>query len=177
MIKAPNESHAADIIMSCFPKSKFIFLIRDGRDVVDSRQGKFHNPRVGMGPETLQERKYRIRYFSFMWNIHTTITKKAFEMHDPSLRLLVKYKDLRNNPITEIQRIYKFLEYEQPEYEIQKIAEETKFENLSSNERGLEKNNRKAQPGSWKENFNDDEKKIMNHIMGDNLRQFGYEVD
>ena len=36
VIKEPNGSGAADIIMNCFPKSKLIFLLRDGRDVIDS---------------------------------------------------------------------------------------------------------------------------------------------
>jgi len=37
IIKEPNGSFAADVIAECLPDSKIIVLIRDGRDVLDSR--------------------------------------------------------------------------------------------------------------------------------------------
>ena len=36
LIKEPNGSHAADTIVSLLPRSRMLFLLRDGRDVVDS---------------------------------------------------------------------------------------------------------------------------------------------
>jgi len=36
VIKEPNGSHAADTIVSLLPRSRVLFLLRDGRDVVDS---------------------------------------------------------------------------------------------------------------------------------------------
>ena len=36
VIKEPNGSHAADLIAGLFPTSRMIFLLRDGRDVIDS---------------------------------------------------------------------------------------------------------------------------------------------
>ena len=36
VIKEPNGSHAADLIAELFPSSRMIFLLRDGRDVIDS---------------------------------------------------------------------------------------------------------------------------------------------
>ena len=36
VIKEPNGSHAADTIVSLLPRSRMLFLLRDGRDVVDS---------------------------------------------------------------------------------------------------------------------------------------------
>ena len=35
-IQEPNGSQSADLIMGAFPRSRFVFLLRDGRDVVDS---------------------------------------------------------------------------------------------------------------------------------------------
>jgi len=175
-IKSPNESHASDIVMKCFPKSRLIFLIRDGRDVIDSRQSKFHNPRTGMDPETDAERKFRIIYFSKIWNYHVNRTTKAYDMHDSNLRLLVRYEDLRRNPVEEIRKIFEFLEIKTSEEEIHKIAEQTSFENIPLNEKGEDKNKRKATPGSWKENFSQEEIGIMNRIMKDELARFGYET-
>lgn len=176
LIKAPNESHASDIIMKCFPKSRLIFLIRDGRDVIDSRQSKFHNPRTGMEPETPEERKFRINYFSSLWNLHVEITKKAYESHDPKLRLLLKYEDLRIKPIEQIEKINQFLDLSLPMDKIKEIADETKFENVPSFMKGDDKNIRKAIPGSWKTYFSTDERKMANAIMKENLEEFGYEI-
>ncbi len=36
IIKEPNGSMGSGILLECFPNSKLIFLLRDGRDVVDS---------------------------------------------------------------------------------------------------------------------------------------------
>src|SRR5207248_8350579 len=36
MIKEPNGSQSADVIMRALPRARLLFLLRDGRDVVDS---------------------------------------------------------------------------------------------------------------------------------------------
>ena len=177
IVKAPNESHASDILMKCLPESRLIFLIRDGRDVIDSRQGKFHNPRGGQRmPETPEERRFRIAHFAKMWNIMISITKKAFEQHNPRLRLLVKYEDLRLQPINEISKIFNFLNWTTTKNEIIKTAEKTKFENIPEDERGEDKNKRKAQLGAYKEYLTSEEIQIVNKIMKENLDEFLYDV-
>ncbi len=177
VIKAPNESHASDIIMKCLPKSKLIFLIRDGRDVIDSRQGKYHNPRPGAkAPETPEEKKFRLAHFAKIWNWMISVTKHAYDHHDPKLRLLVRYEDLRKDPISWIRRIYNFLGWNISDAFIQKIAEETKFENVPPDQKGEDKNKRKATPGGYKDYFTEDEIRIVNRIMREYLLEFGYKL-
>ena len=48
VVKDPNGSQGADVIMSTLPRSKFIFLLRDGRDVVDSEVASLQ-PRAWRG--------------------------------------------------------------------------------------------------------------------------------
>src|SRR4029079_9559983 len=36
VVKEVDDSHAADVVLSLFPRSRMIFLVRDGRDVLDS---------------------------------------------------------------------------------------------------------------------------------------------
>ena len=176
VIKSPNESHGADIVMKCLPNSRLILLIRDGRDVIDSRQGKKHNPRVGMGPETESERLFRISHFAIMWRMHTSISKKAYDEHNPNLRLFLKYEDLRTSPLEEFKKIYQFLEINLPENEIKRIAENTKFENISPENKGLDRNKRQAIIGGYKKYFTEKELKIVNNMMRENLQEFGYKV-
>jgi len=176
VLKAPNESHASDILMKCVPNSKLIFLVRDGRDVIDSRQGKYQNPGSMLRPETPDERKFRMSHFAVMWNLMTETTQKAYDSHNPNLRLLVKYEDLRLNPISQIDRIYKFLGYDISEEQIKNIADITSFENVPQEEKGDDKNIRKGKPGGFKEYFSDEELKILNKIMKDNLKKYGYKL-
>jgi sulfotransferase family protein len=174
IVKAPNESHAADIIMKCFPTSRLIFLMRDGRDVIDSRQGKFYNPETKIRPNTPEEMRYRITYYANLWNMHMTITNRAYELHNPTLRCLVKYEDLRLDPFAQVKKIYEFLGIALSDKEIIEVIERTKFENVSEDERGEDKIKRKASPGSWKETFSADEVQLMNRIMSPILLKFGY---
>ena len=174
IVKAPNESHGSDIIMKCMPKAKLIFLIRDGRDVIDSRQSKFHNPHAGSSSETLEERKFRIIHFAMWWNIMIETTKKAFDAHNSDLRLQVKYENLREKPFDEIKQIYEFLGYNLSDNEIQKIVEAVKFEKIPDKLKGFDKNIRQAKPSGYLENFSKDEIKLMNEIMKFNLKEFGY---
>lgn len=176
LIKSPNESHASDLVMKTLPESKLIFLVRDGRDVIDSRQGKFHNPGSLIRPETPEERKFRMSHFAVMWNLMIETTQKAYDNHDTKLRLLVRYEDLRLNPVKEIDRIYQFLGYDLGNDEIKNIAERTSFENVPKNMKGEDKNIRKAKPGGYEEYFTDEEIKIINKMMKENLKKYGYEV-
>ena len=177
IIKAPNESHASDLILKCVPKSKLIFLIRDGRDVIDSRQGKFHNPRRFFSrPETDEERKFRIAHFAKMWNLMIETTQRAYDKHNSNLRLMVKYEDLLTSPINEIKKIYDFLGYQLPEAKIKEIADVTSFENVPDELKGDDKNIRKAKPGNFRDYFNQKELEIVNEIMKDNLKKYGYEI-
>jgi hypothetical protein len=174
IVKAPNESHAADIIMKCMPNSKLIFLLRDGRDVIDSRQGKAKNPIDRSN--TPDEIRYKIVYYGTLWNMHTTITEKAYNAHNPDLRLLVKYEDLRFNPVPEISRIYRFLGINVSDDEILRTAEDTKWENVPEEKKGEDKNKRIASPGNWRKTFSKKEIELMNKIMGENLKRFGYQM-
>ncbi len=176
-IKAPNEGQGSDIIMNCLPNSKLIFLVRDGRDVIDSRQSKAKNPRnMFDGPETPEERSFRIQHFAMLWNMMSDITRKAYDYHNPELRLLVKYEDLRLDSFNEIKKIYKFLGYDLPDEEIKKMVYETSFENIPKEHKGEDKGKRKAKPGGFTDYFTKGEIEMMNKIMKNNLREYGYKI-
>jgi len=89
---------------------------------------------------------------------------------------MVKYEDLRKNPIAEIGRIYKFLGYALSDEQVKNIAEQTSFDNVADHLKGEDKNIRKAKPGSYKEYFTDEELKIVNEMMRKNLLALGYEL-
>jgi len=145
-----------------------------GTFILDSRQGKFflHDKEK----QSKEMRMFRLNYYAIIWNIMIDCTNKAYELHNEKLRLLVKYEDLRNDPQNEINRIYQFLGYELPEEKIKKIVEATKFENISDELKGEDKNFRKAKPGGYKDSMDTDEIKLINSVIGENLKKFGYKL-
>lgn len=175
IIKEPAGAYAADIIMECLPNSKMIFLLRDGRDVVESRMDNEMKTWSKLSSEVIIEKRYRtIQFYSIMWN---TIIKSIFAAYNkqrPELRLLVKYEELKANTFAEMQRIYKFLKVEISEEELRKRIESYDFKNIPESEKGPGKFNRAASTGAWRNTFSKREQDLMNSIMGENLTEFGY---
>jgi len=54
------------------------------------------------------------------------------------------------------------------------LIQKYNFDNIPANKKGSGKFYRSATPGKWKENFNEEEKKIMEEIMGESLKKLGY---
>jgi len=177
IIKEPTANGSADIILGCLPESKFIFLLRDGRDIVDSRiaaHGK--NTWLKLAPLDEKKRKIRIKLYSYQWNHGTRIMWKAYQQFNPNRRLFVKYEDLRINTVPELKKIYNFIGVKIEDKELEKIVDLNSFEKIPESEKGPEKFNRTALVSGYKNNFNKDEQKVMNSIMGDLLKQFDYKI-
>jgi len=179
IIKEPNGVGGADTIMECLPNSKLIFLLRDGRDIVDSlidahRPGSWNK---GMPPlKTEKDRMEAIKKYSNGWKKSVPVVWETFQKHPEALRHFVKYEDLRKNTFPELKKIYDFIGIKISDDELKKIIERYEFDNIPKSKKGPGKFNRTASPGGWKNNFDDTEKDLMNSIMKDDLKKFDYEV-
>ena len=89
---------------------------------------------------------------------------------------MVKYEDLRKNTLTEMKKIYQFLGNNATDEELKKLKEKNDFEKIPASLKGKGKFNRTALVGGWKNNFSENEQKLMNTIMSDTLKQFDYEI-
>jgi len=179
IIKEPNGSKSADIIMEMLPNSKLIHLLRDGRDVVDSlidahKPDSWQKDLKRFPLLTDQQRQNTIKKYSKDWCETLNLIKNEYENHNPELRLLVRYEDLLNDTFTELKKIYQFLGISIEDDELRKIVKQFEFKNIPSSEKGPGKFNRSASPGKWKENLSKDEIKIMNSIMGEQLSKLNY---
>ena len=96
VIKEPNGSHAADTIVSLLPRSRVLFLLRDGRDVVDSILDAMlgsdswwaeRTRQLGRPP---QERLAFVVQHSELWVRRTMASQRAFESVPEEQRLLVR---------------------------------------------------------------------------------------
>jgi len=178
VIKEP-ESKGADFLMECLPNSKMIFLIRDGRDVVDSwidahREGSWEPDRKPLLTEEMRIEK--IKFYSNYWKALTSATINAYQNHNPDLRLLIRYENLRKDTLSELKKTYEFLDIKTDDSELKQIIDRYRFEKIPFFRRGKGKFHRLAKPGNWKKNFNQQEQEAMNSIMGPSLKEMDYQI-
>jgi len=178
VIKEPNGSIGADMISESLPKSKIIIVIRDCRDIVDSRvdgtmKGGYRSKLLGWSISE-QNRTDFIREESEEIVKTWEVLDRAYENHPSELRFKVKYENLLKNTYKEISKIYNFLGIDIEEDVLNEIITKSDFKKIPEENRGKGKIIRSATPGKWKENFNEEEKELMKSILGDTLKKLGY---
>jgi Sulfotransferase family len=182
VIKEVNGSHGADLVMSLFPRSRMIFLVRDGRDVLDSlldanKAGGWLTKR-GWGQagfDTAAERREFIEQSSRHWTARMNVCSRAFDAHDPSRRTRVRYEDLLADTAARLGELERWLGLPSGPRRMQSIAVQHSFAAVPEGGRGSGKLHRAASPGSWREGLEPAEQAAANEIMGDTLAQLGYE--
>ncbi len=171
--KTPRHIHKIGEIISLFPKSKIILMLRDGRDVVCSLKAR--------GQDFTQSLD--------RW-INDNLEGKKYFNH-PNVSQL-KYEDLVKNPEQVIRNIFTFTEekYDSKilEYHTNKkqwfgaseLVKPDKIQNLQDhkNLRNWQVN----QPifngsGRWKKEMSTDEKECLKKKAQTLLEEFGYEND
>jgi hypothetical protein len=178
VVKEPG-SHVAPFLAELFPRSKVIFLLRDGRDVVDSwldaySEGSWAIP-GGAFPVSEEGRIPLIRWLSEVWAFRSREVRKAYEARDPADRILIRYEDLRSEPESWVTRICEMVQVDPTR--IPEIVDAHRFEKQPSAARGRRRFIRQARPGGWRDNLSAAEQKAMHEVMGGTLAEFGYEQD
>lgn len=177
VVKEPG-SHVAPLLAELFPSSKVIFLLRDGRDVVDSwldayREGSWAIP-GGAFPVSGEGRIPLIRWLSEVWAFRSRAVRQAYESRSPEARIRIRYEELRGDTercLTEICELVGIETGRVPE-----VVEAHRFERLPRTARGPRRAVRQARPGGWRDNLSRAEQEAMHEAMGDALAEFGYEV-
>jgi len=182
VMKEPLEKGGSDIISECLPNSKIIILLRDGRDIVDSKLDAIRDEtswgiKATLAPPLQPKKRLNfIQSNSEIWVELMEDLMRAYNNHEENLRILVRYEDLRNNTVEELKKIYEFLQIEIKNEELEKLVLKYSFENIPAESKGQGKFTRFASPGKWKENLNEEEKNLMDSIMGKTLAQLHYAV-
>jgi hypothetical protein len=177
VVKEPG-SHVATLLTELFPESKLIFLLRDGRDVVDSWLAAYSDDSWaipgGAFPVAPWGRLPLIRWLSSVWVYRTREVWRAYGAHDAEGRVLVRYEELRNRTAEALERVAALLDFEIGTGALEEIADRHAFERVPPQESGSDKAIRLAKPGAWKENFSAEEQLAMHEVMGETLAEFGY---
>jgi hypothetical protein len=177
VVKEPG-SHVADLLLSAFPRSRLIFLLRDGRDVVDSWLDAYQwgswAIEEGAFPVAVDGRLALVEWLSTVWTYRTRVVADAYERHDSEHRALIRYETLLRDPAGELVRAFEALGINADASEVRAIAERHSYDLVAPDRRGPRREVRSASPGSWRRNLDADEQRAMHVIMGDELAGFGY---
>jgi hypothetical protein len=177
VIKEPNGSIGAPLLMEALPESRMIFLIRDPRDVVassmDARsEGSWLSERREDQRRTSKPNKNayaRTRANSYAQQIGKT--KQAYRAHG-GRKVMVRYEDLRADTLNTMKRIYSALEIPVEEAELARSVQKNSWENIPEEEKGEGKKRRKAKPGGWREDLTPKQVEIVEEITAPLLNEF-----
>jgi sulfotransferase family protein len=179
LIKEPNGSQSADIIMSALPRARFLFLLRDGRDVVDSDLAA-HMPGAWVTKEfpgaqgiSEGERLDFVVQSARKWLWRTEVTERAYDAH-PGPKRTMRYEELLADPAGQMRALLDWLGLDMAEAELQAALDRHAFENVPAERRGSLEFFRAASPGLWRENLTAEEQAAMEEVMGPKLREHGY---
>lgn len=177
VVKEPG-SHAADTIMELFPRSALIFLLRDGRDVVDSwldayRDGSWATDE-GAYPVDDGGRTPLIRWQSSVWLHRTEVVQETFARTDPDRRVLIRYEEMRADPVSALKRICGVLGIDASEAQLDRIAAQNEFSRVPDSRKGAGREIRRASPGGWASHMSREEIEAMHEILGNKLDELGY---
>jgi hypothetical protein len=176
LVKEPNGSQSADVIMRAQPTARLLFLLRDGRDVVDSELASFavggwlgrifpHMHGVGEA-----ERLDFVVNSAYQWLWRTEIVQAAFREHHGPKHML-RYEDLLRDPERHLAELFEWLSVPLDRTEVAAVADRHTFDRLSR--RGPDRQNRFARPGAWRDNLRSEEREAVEEILGDKLRELG----
>jgi hypothetical protein len=183
IVKEPNTSEAADTLVKLLPRSRVMFLIRDGRDVVDSMLDLFTTaawgPAQELGWDGLppEERDKFILGNAANWVYRMDVVERACELVGPEAVLRVRYEDLFAETAPELIRIGRWLGVDASDEWAAEVASRHAFERIPEEERGSGKFHRAATPGLWRQNMGPAEQELLHEVMGDKLRELGYDTD
>jgi len=178
VVKEPG-SHVAPFLTGLFPQSKVVFLLRDGRDVVDSwldaySEGSWAIP-GGAFPVSEEGRIPLIRWLSAVWVYRSRAVKEAYDSRGPADRILIRYEELRGETEACLTRTCETIGLDPGR--VPEVVAAHRFEKVPRAARGPRRVVRQARPGGWRDNLNPAEQAAMQEALGDALEEFGYETD
>jgi hypothetical protein len=179
-IKEPNGSQSADVLMSALPRSRLLFLLRDGRDVVDSElaaslEGGWLSESIpGISGVPEEERVDFVRRSAYKWLWRTEVIEETYRAHrGPKHRM--RYEELLADPAGQMRATFDWLGLEVTGAELDSWIERRSFENVPAEARGPQGFFRAATPGMWRESLTAEEQAAVEAIIGPKVRELGYE--
>ncbi len=177
VIKDVGASDAAELTMSLLPRSRLLFMVRDGRDVIDSllhaAQPGGWFARVAKPLVTNdEERLHFVREKATDWACWTDSCQRAWAAHPPELRRMVRYEHLLDDPVGELESLFRWIGTPRDRRAVEDAVAAHAFG--VGEPTGPREFARAASPGLWRENLSPEEQRIATEVMGERLAELGY---
>jgi len=179
LIKEPNGSQSADIITAAVPRARFLFLLRDGRDVVDSDLAA-HQPGAWVTKEfpgargiSAGERLAFVTQSARKWLWRTEVTYRAYEAH-PGPKLIMRYEEILADPRGQLRSLLDWLGLVMTDADLEAAIERHAFQSVPEEKRGSREFFRAASPGMWRQNLSSAEQAAVEEVIGPKLTEIGY---
>jgi hypothetical protein len=172
VIKEPNGSVGAPLLMEALPESRMILLIRDPRDAMASALDAYS--KGSWATRTLRREDVSgITAEAWLdWYLQNmNNARQAYEAHE-GRKALVRYEDLRADTLGTMRRMYSALEIPVEDRELARVVEEHSWENIPEENKGEGKFYRKATPGSWREDLTPQQIQTVERITASVLNEF-----
>jgi len=158
--KTPLNTLYLDWIGSVYPKSKFIHIIRDGRDVADSY---------------LRMKRYqKLEEAARRWNTSINLAQ-SFGSKRGDDYMEMRYEELVTDTEPVIRQACSFLGID---YSPSMLDHTSRVDKLGDTDKAHHSNLTKPinseSVGKWKKNFSDSEQKEVNRLLRQNLLSLGY---
>jgi hypothetical protein len=179
VVKEPNGSLGAPLLMEALPESRLVLLVRDPRDVVASalaaqKKGSWGDQwRTDGSAESLADTDPDgfARQAASAVMINLSKVKEAYETHR-SPKAVVRYEDLRERTLETMKRLYAALEISVDERALARVVEKHRWENVPEEKKGPDKPHRKASPGGWREDLSAERARIVEEVSAPVLDEF-----
>ena len=161
--KTPSLLRKVDLLYRLFPEAKFIHIVRDGRDVFDSRR-------------RMDSTKDNAAVMAIEWCYKIYKTERFLELLPPSNKYTLRYEDLLINPEETVKNLCGFM---QVEYEPQMMDfyKKSKYYVGSHHSKLIFKPITSENLQKWKLNLSGKEIKVLSLLAKRYLKKYGYEVD
>jgi hypothetical protein len=183
VIKEPNGSMGAPLLMEALPESRMILLLRDPRDVAAStldaakEGGWLHSwvdeNKIGWRKDSLADSDPEafIEMNARVYLQQISAAKEAYEAH-PGPKALVRYEELVADTLGTMRRIYRELGLGEDRERLERAVEKHSWEMIPEEKKGEGKFYRKGEVGSWREDLTPEQVRTIERITAPLLAQF-----
>lgn len=181
VIKEPNGSQGAPLLMEALPESRMVLLIRDPRDAVASNLDAARNG--GWLHEWADKGAWKrdgtadndpdafVKTRAVIYAQQVGNAKRAYEAHKGS-KSLVRYEDLLEDTLSTMKRLFTELDVPFEAGELAGVAETHSWANIPEGEKGEGKFYRRARPGGWKDDLTPEQVAIVEEATATLLNDF-----
>ena len=174
VIKEPNGSVGAPLLLEATPGSRLIFLIRDPRDVVASRLDAFRKGSWSAQGHEFDDRHDLNAFTEQLAEEYLRVVSQvqtAYEAH-AGPKTLIRYEDLRRDTAGTLRAMYEALGVRIEASKLARAVAKHEWDRVPDEDKGPGKFYRKAKPGSWKEDLTSEQVTIVEGVTSPVLARF-----